>query len=296
MDDVTEIPASHLMALLRRVLEVNPGAAVVAGATAPMGTHPLLDYTNASCATLGDVVHSLVRYFGLVSRVLRWDLLTVGALTELRLVPTTPAPEGMARAVREFTLVYTARRFAELMGRPVVTSLCVDWSRPSYGQLYMDAVGPRVRFDSPFSALRLATADLALPNRKADERLRTLLLGTAEATLERLRKPATAADQVHGALMQLLPNGLPGMPEVSRKLGLSPRTLRRRLAQEGTAFESVRDGLLSTLARPQLREGTLSIEEIAYALGFSETRAFSRAFQRWTGVTPGRFRTGASAL
>jgi AraC-like DNA-binding protein len=78
---------------------------------------------------------------------------------------------------------------------------------------------------------------------------------------------------------------------VARALATSERTLRRRLSDEGLTFDRLREAELERLARELLRSRASTIEEIAYLLGFSEARAFQRAFKRWTGTTPGAFRT-----
>jgi AraC-like DNA-binding protein len=90
-----------------------------------------------------------------------------------------------------------------------------------------------------------------------------------------------------------LPRGLPTMDQVARELAMSPRTLRRRLATEGLTFERVRDDVLAAIARDRLRDRRQSIAEVAYVLGFSDVRAFNRAFRRWAGVTPGEYRRTA---
>src|SRR5262249_19790801 len=76
------------------------------------------------------------------------------------------------------------------------------------------------------------------------------------------------------------------MPTVARALGLSARSLRRRLAEEGTSFREVVDAAMGTVAKRLVSEKDRPIEAAAYALGFSHPSAFHRAFKRWTGATP----------
>jgi len=80
------------------------------------------------------------------------------------------------------------------------------------------------------------------------------------------------------------------MASVARALGLSARTLRRRLDEEGTSFRKVLDGALGTLAKRLVAGGDQPIEAAAYAMGFAHPSAFHRAFKRWTGATPGASR------
>ncbi|MFD5177576.1 AraC family transcriptional regulator [Nocardia sp. NPDC058379] len=80
-----------------------------------------------------------------------------------------------------------------------------------------------------------------------------------------------------------------GQDDVARQLGLSSRTLRRRLREEGTTFHSLRDEVRVTLAEQMLRSGALSVEDIAIRLGYAEAASFTHAFKRWKGVTPTGF-------
>jgi AraC-like DNA-binding protein len=76
----------------------------------------------------------------------------------------------------------------------------------------------------------------------------------------------------------------------ARRLAMSPRTLQRRLAEEGTSFDTLREETRKQTAEIFLADRTLSISEVAFLLGFSEPGAFHRAFKRWHNITPDAFR------
>lgn len=86
------------------------------------------------------------------------------------------------------------------------------------------------------------------------------------------------------------------MNAVARALGLSARSLRRRLVDEGVSYNSIAEGALATLAKQLLTDEARSIQETAYTMGFSDPSAFYRAFKRWTGTTPKTFRTSYRPL
>ena len=88
----------------------------------------------------------------------------------------------------------------------------------------------------------------------------------------------------------LLGTGAIGIERVARALGLSRQTLYRRLKAEGVTFEAVLDRLRRRLAIRYIGEDGMSVKEAAYRLGFSDPAAFSRAFKRWTGMSPRRAR------
>ena len=93
--------------------------------------------------------------------------------------------------------------------------------------------------------------------------------------------------RMRAAVVERLPDGEPSQAAIARALGLSVRTLQRRLAEEGTSYQAILDGARAELARVYLAEGW-SVTETAFTLGFSDTSSFSRAFRRWTGKAPSK--------
>lgn len=108
--------------------------------------------------------------------------------------------------------------------------------------------------------------------------------------LSDLEGDATFAQRTRTVLMEALPSGQFGMDNVARRIGVSPRTLQRRLKDESTSFKAVVDATRESLALHYLRGTQLTATEIAFLLGFDEATSFFRAFQRWTGTTPERMR------
>jgi len=88
---------------------------------------------------------------------------------------------------------------------------------------------------------------------------------------------------VRADLLQLSQVGLPSVDAIGRRLGMSARTLQRRLREAGERFDAVSRQVLSTLTEAYLRDPSVTISEVAYLLAFSESSAFSRAFKAWTG-------------
>jgi AraC-like DNA-binding protein len=110
---------------------------------------------------------------------------------------------------------------------------------------------------------------------------------------ERAPKPAPAARfgrEVERRLEAVLESGDVGIERIARDLGCGRQTLYRRLKAEGTTYERMLDGLRRRLALRYVREEGLPVKEASYRLGFSDPAAFSRAFKRWTGSSPGEMR------
>jgi len=106
---------------------------------------------------------------------------------------------------------------------------------------------------------------------------------------------ASTADRVRAALLELLPAGVFALGAVARKLGLSTRTVQRKLQAEGQHYQQTLDGLRLELALHYLKNASMSGAEIALLLAFDDGNSFVRAFQSWTGTTPHRYRMQAQA-
>ena len=96
--------------------------------------------------------------------------------------------------------------------------------------------------------------------------------------------------QVRTRIIELLPAGTPRQASIARELNISLRSMQRNLKLEGTSFNELLDNTRRELAMHYIRETHRHLGEIAYLLGFSEPSSFTRAFRRWTGVTPQQFR------
>ena len=131
-----------------------------------------------------------------------------------------------------------------------------------------------------------------LPVSSADPYLNKLLIEYAEEALSR-RKASRGSlrPDLENAIALLLPHGKAHADEISRKLGMSPRTLARRLAAEGLTFAGVLEELKLELAKRYLQEEDLPVSEIAWLLGYRESSAFTHAFYRWFGKAPREMRT-----
>ena len=121
----------------------------------------------------------------------------------------------------------------------------------------------------------------------ADPYLNEILVANCEEALShRPKNRGTLRSAVKNAIVPLLPHGKVRASGIAARLGLSQRTLARRLALEGETFSEVLESLRSDLARQYLPDLDLSISRIAWLLGYGEVSAFTHAFKRRTGKTP----------
>ena len=112
-----------------------------------------------------------------------------------------------------------------------------------------------------------------------------------EALAYRAPARATLRSRVENAMAPLLPHGKAHAVEIARRIGMSHRTLARKLSSEGLTFSDIADELKRDLATHYLKDRDLPISQIAWLLGYREVSAFTHAFKRWTGMTPRQARS-----
>ena len=265
-------------------------ALTLADAT-PAGAFGIVEYLCRSCATVGDALAQWVRYLGILDDAVEVGLVEEGERTALRVLRDAEAP---APASHELCFALVARRAREMAGDRFRIA------QVAFAHRIGDVSAYERFFDAPVIAgaahteLVFPRDVLGVPLTTADPNLLDVLLPTAEHALAKPRGAPPFLDGVRRAVRRGMVEGNGQLDDVARRLGLSTRSLQRRLREEGTSFQAVRDETRQSLADRYLNED-LSMAEISFLLGFSAPSAFFRAFKRWTGSTPLEYRDALGA-
>jgi AraC-like DNA-binding protein len=147
-------------------------------------------------------------------------------------------------------------------------------------------------FDAPYDLMVFDEAILALPMVNRNAQLLGVLVPGLELALPKNDPARTLVDDVREALSQTMSGDRPAVSKVARSLGMSVRTLQRRLGELGTTYQDVLDHVRHRSARRLLTSTSLGLGEVAFLLGFEEVNSFMRAFHAWEGTTPARWRAG----
>jgi AraC-like DNA-binding protein len=180
-------------------------------------------------------------------------------------------------------------QLARMATRSPVHPLRVGWPAPDLSP--SDAAAYAAWFGVPVEHLPLPTVvfkaeDMQRPFLTANHGMWKFFEPTLRQRLDDLQKHASTVERLRSALLEALPAGEVSMPAVCRKLGVSTRTLQRRLQEEGSSLQQTLDALRNSLAHRYLYSSSLSSTEISFLLGFEDPKSFVRAFQTWTGSTP----------
>jgi AraC-like DNA-binding protein len=175
--------------------------------------------------------------------------------------------------------------------RAEIHAFCFEYPRPAHYHAYSAAFAGKERFSQPFTGVEFAAAALDRPHLNRHSELHDIVRAQAEHNLKRCARPLTLKERV-GALMNSRPAAkLPDMIQAARELGISVRSLRRRLSEEGTTYRELTQSRLYSSACALLRNPKVTLQSISFELGFSDATAFHRAFRRWAQITPAEYRS-----
>ncbi|MEZ5963111.1 MAG: AraC family transcriptional regulator ligand-binding domain-containing protein [Planctomycetota bacterium] len=170
-------------------------------------------------------------------------------------------------------------------------SLRLELKRPTRERKLLEGhFGCRVRFGCESNAIIFRKSDLDVPFVTHNRELLTAVLGQLEKELDASSRGKGIGEQVTSALMRSLAGRRPSLPDVAEDLGMSTRTLQRRLREAGLSFQKQVENARRELAQHYLVNTSVELKQAAYLLGFEDSNSFFRAFQSWEGTTPGDWR------
>jgi AraC-like DNA-binding protein len=247
----------------------------------------LLYYVWNSSRLLGDAFRRAERYSSIVNEGVSLRVRSNG--NELALTSTYVGIQRLSdRHQMEFWVTSLVRICRQLTNRHLRPSSVRLVHRRNGGATPLEKfLGCDVEFGAATDEVAFPETVKQLPVVSAEPYLNKLLIKYCdEARSHRKSGRLTCRVAVENAIAPLLPHGKAGVGEIARQLGMSPRTLERRLRSEGLTFGGILSELRCDLAKRYLREEDLPISKIAWLLGYQEAGGFTHAFKRWTGKTP----------
>lgn len=195
--------------------------------------------------------------------------------------PMPPGPEHVF--CLEELLMISGRIAQTLNGETMdISVLRLDYPPPPHAHLYADAFRCPVEFGAPVAEFRVTRPTANEVFGGPDDEFAAACRAYSDRLLQEISSHQTLANRLRDALLSRLPD-VPTIEEAAKTLGVSARTLRRRLSEEGTGFKEVVNDLRRDMAIEYLRSQRLKPKEIGYRLGFNFTSDFRRAFRSWTG-------------
>lgn len=295
-DPDNRVPLSRFIALMRagKALSGDPALALHFGEAFDCAALSIVTMAGQGCANVGDAFALQNRLSRLIIEV---DVRGGGDRFTLQrdkagvwLVDHRESPNDFPEITESgFARMACAARVMGAAG--LMKAVHVTHAAPAYRAEYDRIFQVPVTFDSDRNAILLGNDDWLTQKLELQPRYVTDVLSErAEALFRKLEDSKSLRGRVEALLTPIMHSRDAGMARIAGELGVSTRTLSRRLKAEGLSFEKVLDELRCRLAVRYLKDQGVSVNETAYRLGYSEHAAFSRAFKRWTGSLPGAMR------
>ncbi|MFC9296427.1 AraC family transcriptional regulator [Streptomyces sp. NPDC057011] len=295
-DDRARVTPAQFARLFRALYRVTQDEFLGLGAVPSRpGTFAMMCHASLGCRDLGAATRRAAAFYGLFPGGPELGLEVSGS--EARFTVRNDFARDEERFLTECVLAIWHRLSSWLIGRRIpLTHAAFSYPPPPHEDEYAPLFDCPVRFGEAVTGAAFDARWLTAPLVRDEAALDAMLRRAPFDLLSRPEYGTTVAEQVRRTLTQRLRTTprLPALGEVAGLLAVSPATLRRRLQQEGTSFQQLKDHVRRDAAIAGLAESAEPIADLATRLGFSEDTAFHRAFRRWTGTTPGAYR-GASA-
>ena len=246
-----------------------------------------LGYAFLASATLASGLKRMQRYYSIVNPALSLQSITTHDSFTMTHVASPDALNFPA--IQDTRLSVTLRMCRDVYGEEFRFRE-IQLAHPWRACGYEEHLGCPVRYDADHSGF---TIPLEVMHRPLPAKNRDLARENDRILqdIERRLIDTSIIGRARRAVLEGLPSGKPGARDVARALAISPRTLQRKLQEEGTTFQAVLDAVRKELAQQYIRSGEYDLLEVTYLTGFANPPAFSRAYKKWTGRNPGEDRT-----
>jgi AraC-like DNA-binding protein len=253
------------------------------------GSFAMICHSLLNCKTLGSALDRSLRFYALILDDIYGKLILDGAEASITLHANRAAPQRVF--AHEVLLMLLHGVACWLVGRRIpIKRAQFSYAEPEYSAEYRLMYSTFISFHAPYTAIAFDAAYLGLPIVQNERTLKEFLRNAPENILLKYKNGSSLGAKIRRRLRQSLPGDLPEFEELAQEMHLTPPTLRRRLHEEGTTYQSIKDQLRRDLAIGYLSHSQRSALDIGLELGFSERSAFQRAFKKWTGASPGEFR------
>jgi len=236
-----------------------------------------------TCDTLGEALAELVEYAPVIGAGGEFQLLREADQVAIDYEPHLAVRQA-ERVEAALTVLLNLTRWAT-GGRFQPSGIWLAHAPLALATEYQALIDCPLHFSAGCNRITFSVEQLELPQVQANSALRDHLRQLADQTLAALGQHSLTAE------VQSLVRSHPrwGKERIAEQLGLSGRHLNRKLAEEGLSFKALRESVLQQMACSAL-QGRQSVAQIAEQLGFSDENAFVRAFRRWQGETPARYK------
>jgi AraC-like DNA-binding protein len=275
------------MQLAALELSGDPALGLHMGEQARASTYDVLGHLTEHATTLRQAIETLARYSRILSDAHECVLHEDDQTASIRYTLSANREQQSGRMSVELTLSALSRMIRAFVGpHASARRVYFEYDAPAYSLEYRRIFSGNECFGQSFNAIEFERGWLDSAQLHQSPELYHALQALAERTLGLFTRTVAFAELVTQHLLRCDRARMPNMNDVARHFEISERSLRRRLQEEGIAYNELVERARTKIAQRMLEQSRSSIHEIAYAMGFATPAAFHRAFKRWTGMTP----------
>ena len=273
-----------------RRLSSTPDLGLRAGARQRLSDFSVYGYALVSSPTFGDAVALGVRHIKLAGPVLEKRFRVEGGTAIFEGLDVLELGE-LLPLVTEYWFASVHKLITCVLEGPLPSRLLMlPYARPAHAAAYEAMFGCPVRFGADVMQWHFDADVLGVPLPNANPLTAEMCARMCERLMRSLPEESDLERSIRTACFNSF-GDFPTLEQMSVRLGLSPRTLQRRLTDLGRHYQEIVDDVRTSLAVEFLTQTTLSVEEVAQRVGFSEASNFRKAFRKWTGKAPAQFRS-----
>lgn len=275
-------------------LSREPALGLFVGERLLANSHGIVGYAAMTSGTIRQALELLERFTRL--RISLLSITHEARPGEVRVCFAETAPLGELRRPLLEAVVLSIKNVLDSisMGACRVREVSFPFESPDYAGLARELFDCEVRFGQPWAGFSIPSDVMDVPLRLADPEAFREAAMICQRELDKLTANESLGARVRRLLLEKQ-NGFPSLQVTARLFHMTPRTLHRRLLDEGTSYRELLEEVRHTLAVEHVKSGRFTIEEIAYTLGYSDLANFRRAFKRWESVPPSEFRAKLGA-
>ncbi|MCB0587966.1 MAG: AraC family transcriptional regulator ligand-binding domain-containing protein [Phaeodactylibacter sp.] len=291
MNDIQAVPADQFFEL-HEILDqaLGPGFSVRVGQQMKMDDYGVLGLSWKTCSKAGEIFERCERYFHLLSNTYVFKVEKEGEISKVHLLRDPyHRGVGLSNEATFSATVVVLQAMTETDMAPIGVSF--KHGAPEGLKSYHEAFKCPILFDQPQNFIAYKTDALETRTAKADISINKFLVERVEEETRGIEISSNIiVSDVENLIKDALPSGIPSIIQIGEHMGMSSRTLTRRLSEGGITFRNLIRQTQERIAKGLLRNSADTVSEIAFQTGFSEQSAFSRAFKRWTGRSPLEYR------
>ncbi|MBW2416811.1 MAG: AraC family transcriptional regulator [Deltaproteobacteria bacterium] len=291
-EDEDPVGLAQFASLVTEALDVtgDSGLGLEYGLRGRISDFGILGYALLSAKDLGQAIELVSRYYEIFDPVISF---------EFEIAPPNVCARAVASAAlgrfeifaHEATLACTAAVARVLLEEPIVpTRLTLCYPEPPHSQRYAALFGCQPEFGAAYTSIEFESRHLSAPLQFSNKEIAEICRQQCERWLHTIRDQGGVIFKVKEELLKT-PGRFPSMDAVSVNLGMSVRSLRRKLREHDVTYQELLDQVRRDLAIDYLKNSLLTVEQIAQLVGYGEAASFRKAFRRWSGKAPGEFRS-----